>query len=286
MLDPTRIPDEFDDLSFDVLLPGASLQGQARTNVVNKLRQAYPNFTESNRVRSVRPRSAPGFSPAEEFVQNIAANPTAPLEDLLPQGYRPFRFNEGVVTATGRDIDAGDLILVPEQFATTTGRSGQPLATEFFQPQTDRMLPSVEIEGTQVKTVEGPTTPVVVPFTGQERRLLEDLRDISPETNRVFDEAANSSILRADPDQDPFIQDFYQGQREADETFQQLEDDRLIVGGETPSATETREILDAVNGNMTQFQPVTGGFREMTDLIMEVVPRRLAQLMEAAVAQT
>ena len=279
---------EFERLEISQKIPMA--EGDANmgpTSILNKFREAYPDFTPENRLVSFRSRDGADYdvgteTPAAQMMANIRTNPTAPLADLVPAGYRPFRFNQAIITANGRDINAGDLVLLPEEFATTTGRSGQPLATEFFQPQTDRFLPDVQIEGRQVKTGEGPPIPKVVPFTGEERRLLEELRDISPEANRIFDEAANSSILKVNPDDDPFIRDFTAGQNRHNELFQQFEDDRLIIGGETPTAQETREILDAVNQNMTTIQPVAGGFREMTDLILEVVPARLAQLMEAA----
>ena len=216
------------------------------TSILNKFREAYPDFTPDNRLVSFRSRDrghqcrrwhSNSGSTNDGKHQN---NPTAPLADLVPAGYQPFRFNQAIITANGRDINAGDLVLLPETFSTATGRSGQPLATEFFQPQTDRFLPDVEIEGTQVKTGEGPPIPKVVPFTGEERRLLEDLRGISSETNRIFDEAANSSILKVNPDDDPFIRDFTAGQNRHNELFQQFEDDRLIIGGEALTAQETR----------------------------------------------
>jgi len=252
---------------------------------MNKIREAYPDFTGENRIRSINTAEGEALEErpaAEQLIFNIRDNQTAPLADLIPEGYRAFRFNQGVTSVDGRDFDAGDLILVPESFATETGRTGQPLVTELLQRQTDRMLPDVQIEGIQVKTGEGPPTPTVVPFTGEERRLLEELRDISSETSRIFDETVNSSSVRQNPGDDPFIEKFFEGQRKADEIFQQFEDDRLIIGGDIPTAQETRDILDAVNQNMTQFQPVAGGFREMTDLILDTVPKRLAQLMERA----
>ena len=250
---------------------------------MNKIRGAYPDFTSENRIRSIttaESEALEGRPAAEQLIFNIRDNQNAPLADLIPEGYRPFRFNQGVTSVDGRDFDAGDLILVPESFATETGRTGQPLITELLQRQTDRMLPDAQIEEIEIKTGEGPKTPVVVPFTGEERRLLEDLRGISSETSRIFDETVNSSVVRADDAADPFIEKFFEGQREADEIFQQFEDDRLIIGGSIPTATETRGILDAVNQNMTAFEPVAGGFREMTDLILDVAPTRLAQLME------
>ena len=250
---------------------------------MNKIREAYPNFTSENRIRSITTAESEALEErpaAEQLIFNIRDNQTAPLADLIPEGYRAFRFNEGVTTVDGRDMPARDLILVPESFATDTGRTGQPLVTELFKKQTDRMLPDVEIEGIEVKTGEGPPTPTVVPFTGEERRLLEDLRGISSETSRIFDETVSSSVVRADAADDPFIEKFFEGQREADEIFQQFDDDRLIIGGDTPTAEETIEILDAVNRNMTAFEPVMGGFREMTELILDVVPTRLAQFME------
>ena len=61
------------------------------TSILNKFREAYPDFTPDNRLVSFRSRDGDtnadvGTLTRQHKWANIRTNPTAPLADLVPAG--------------------------------------------------------------------------------------------------------------------------------------------------------------------------------------------------------
>ena len=114
-------------------------------------------------------------------------------------------------------------------------------------------------------------------FFGPEASYTLDLLRESEEGRRVFNEAAQSSLPR-----DSALSDelgFYGQSR--DDTYTELGNDLIVVGGENVSLTDARDTLRALNDPGQTYvggiRPVEGGSNDMMDLIMEVVPKVLGE---------
>ena len=110
-------------------------------------------------------------------------------------------------------------------------------------------------------------------FFSPEASYTLDLLRESEEGRRVFEAAARSSKPR-----DTALEDAVGelGQM-ADDAYHEMGNDLPIIGGVNVSRADARETIDTINATVPPgVNSISGGFSEMTDLVLDVAPRYLA----------
>ena len=110
-------------------------------------------------------------------------------------------------------------------------------------------------------------------FFSPEASYTLDLLRESEEGRRVFEAAARSSKPR-----DTALEDAVGelGQM-ADDAYNEMGNDLPIIGGVNVSRADARDTIDTINATVPPgVTSISGGFSEMTDLVLDVAPRYLA----------